>query len=75
VEIAERLEVPKVKFTPGPLPSQVDTTVPERVISPSPDNLRRAAEIAAEIGDEKLRETVQKAVSLALARGPEPEQK
>jgi hypothetical protein len=70
-EIAARLEVPKVKFAPGPLPSQVDTTPSAQAVLPSADDLRRAAEITAEIDDEKLRETVQKAVSLGLARGPE----
>src|SRR5579864_964061 len=43
-EIAERLDVPKVKFAPGPLPSQADMTPPATVVSPSPDDLWRAAE-------------------------------
>jgi hypothetical protein len=36
------------------------------------EQAREAAEIAAEIGDEKLRKSVERAVSLSLARGPDP---
>jgi hypothetical protein len=36
--------------------------------SPGPEELRRAAEIAAAVEDENLRESVEKAVSLSLAK-------
>ena len=68
-EIAQRLGVPKVRFAPGPLPSAQATEQPAAVVSPTPEDERRAAEIAAAIDDENLRESVQKAVSLSLARG------
>jgi len=67
-EIAERLGVPKVRFAPGPLPSHEATAAPDAAPSPGPEELRRAAEIAAAVEDENLRESVQKAVSLSLAR-------
>jgi len=66
-ELAERLDVPKVKFAPGPLPEPD----PPRVVSPvrvSPHDAELARAIASRIEDENLRESVQKAVSLALAR-------
>ena len=70
-EIADRLGVAKLKFAPGQLPSNDDAATRGTPLEPSAEHRRRAAEIAAEIGDEKLREAVQKAVSLSLARGPQ----
>jgi sugar phosphate isomerase/epimerase len=67
-EIAERLGVPKLRFAPGPLPSGEDVPPPNTAAAPSADDLRRAAEIAASVEDENLRESVQKAVSFGLAR-------
>jgi hypothetical protein len=67
-EIAGRLGVERLRFAPGPLPE----AAPERVetpVVPTPDEDARARDLAAEIGDESLRETVQKAVRLSLARG------
>jgi hypothetical protein len=67
-EIAERLGVTSLRFAPGPLPEPpVDAPV-ERV-EPTPEDDERAAAIASSIADEKLRESVQKAVRLSLARG------
>jgi hypothetical protein len=68
-EIAGRIGVAKVRFAPGPLPSAAEA-VQAAAPSPSADDVRRAAEIAAPIEDENLRESVQKAVSLGLARRP-----
>jgi len=68
VEIGRRLGVAKVKFAPGPLPSREDAAVSAGPPSPSADDVRRAAEIAAGIDNEELRQSVQKAVSLSLAR-------
>ncbi len=72
-DIATRLEVSAVRFAPGPLaesPPEEDAESPARARPvPSREELRAAAEIASSIEDEKLRESVEKAVSLSLARG------
>jgi hypothetical protein len=72
-DIAARLEVAAVRFAPGPLAEAVPDEGAEGPVRsgpvPSEDDLRAAAEIAASIEDEKLRESVEKAVSLSLARG------
>ena len=70
-EIAERLGVVKVRFAPGPLPSMEIVAAPAEPVRASPEDERRASEIAASIADEKLRASVQKAVSLSLARTAE----
>jgi len=67
-EIASRLGVPKVRFAPGPLPSGPAPAPVDEAVAPRPEDVTRAAEIAAGIEDEKLRQSVQKAVSLGLAR-------
>jgi len=67
-ELAERLGVPRVRFAPGPLP-EPDPEPDETPVAVSPQDLELARAIASRIADENLRETVQKAVSLALARG------
>jgi hypothetical protein len=71
-EIAERLtglgcSVAKLQFAPGPLP-EADDEAPPPPLEPTAAEEARADEIAAAIGDEKLRESVQKAVRLSLAR-------
>jgi hypothetical protein len=74
-EIRERLEgVDAIKFAPGPLPEPAV----EEVISPatapavaSPDQQRRAEELAAQIADEDLRKIVTKAIESALVNAPE----
>jgi hypothetical protein len=70
-EIARLLGVAKVRFAPGPLPSDGAVSQAKEAVLPTPDEVQRAAEIAASIGDENLRESVQKAVSLSLARSAE----
>jgi hypothetical protein len=67
-EIAEKLGVPKVRFAPGPLP-EPDVEAVENPVQVSPEDDERARAIASTIDDENLRESVQKAVSLSLARG------
>jgi hypothetical protein len=69
VEIAAKLEVPKVRFAPGPLPSAKPEAAPARPLEPGPEDRELAAAIAAAIESEDLRETVQKAVEFSLARG------
>jgi hypothetical protein len=66
-EIAGRLGVTSVRFAPGPLPEVTPEPVTQ-VIEPTPEDDARAHELAAAISDEKLRESVQKAVRLSLAR-------
>jgi hypothetical protein len=67
-EIAARLGVANVRFAPGPLPSEQVTVVSTEPARPTPEHERRAFEIASAIGDEKLRESVEKAIGLSLAR-------
>ena len=67
-EIAGRLGVAKLRFAPGPLPEPDEERVVTRVEA-TPEEEALASEVAAQIADEKLRESVQKAVSLSLARG------
>ncbi|MGH3026874.1 MAG: DciA family protein [Gaiellaceae bacterium] len=67
-EMATSLGVPALRFAPGPLPEPSEPPVEDR-ISASPEDEERARAIASAIDDEKLRESVQKAVSLSLARG------
>jgi hypothetical protein len=67
-EIAGRLGLPVIRFAPGPLASS-DRAAPATVLpEPSPDDLREAAGIAAEIAEKNLRKTVEKAAALSLAR-------
>jgi hypothetical protein len=67
-EIAGKLQVEKVRFAPGPLPEPDEEPV-SNPVEVSPEDAERARAIATGISDEKLRESVQKAVSLSLARG------
>jgi hypothetical protein len=70
-EIAAKLGVEKLRFATGPLPeADQDAPVPTPVET-SPEDDERARAIASSITDENLRESVQKAVSLSLARGRE----
>jgi hypothetical protein len=57
-----------VRFAPGPLPEPDEEPV-ESPVEVSREDAERARAIATGIEDEKLRESVQKAVSLSLARG------
>lgn len=67
-EIAARAGVERLRFAPGPLPEAAEEPVVEPLqVSDADAELARA--LAAGIEDEKLRETVQKAVSFSLARG------
>jgi hypothetical protein len=68
-EIAARLAVPKLRFAPGPLPEPPAEARAEPQLEVTPEDLELARAIASSISDEKLRESVQKAVSFSLARG------
>ena len=65
--IAERLGVPRLRFAPGPLP-EADEEPREPALEPTPEDDELARALATAIGDETLRESVQKAVRLSLAR-------
>jgi hypothetical protein len=72
-ELTERLrgvgyDVPRLRFAPGPLPTAAEEAAATPVRA-SPQDEERARAIASTISDEKLRESVQKAISLGLARG------
>jgi Dna[CI] antecedent, DciA len=69
-EIASRLELPAVRFAPGPLAGSAEPERRPPPPEPSVDEERAAAAIAATIQDPNLRKTVQRAVSLSLAREP-----
>jgi hypothetical protein len=66
-EIAARLGVHRLRFAPGPLPEQ-PAERPPPAVEPTPEEEAQAREVAAAISDEKLRESVQKAVRMSLAR-------
>jgi hypothetical protein len=70
-EIAAKLGVEKLRFAAGPLPEADEEESISNAIAASPEDEERARAIASSISDENLRESVQKAVSLSLARGRE----
>jgi hypothetical protein len=67
-EIADRLGVPKLRFAPGPLP-EAAADPPRLVPEPTVAEEELARSLVAGIEDPNLRESVQKAVRLGLARG------
>jgi hypothetical protein len=70
-EIAGKLGVEKLRFAAGPLPEADEDAAVFTPAAPTREDNERARAIASSISDEKLRESVQKAVSLSLARGRE----
>jgi hypothetical protein len=68
-EIAAKLGVDKLRFAAGPLPEADEDARVASPVETSPEDEERARAIASSITDENLRESVQKAVSLSLARG------
>jgi len=67
-EIAAKAGATAVRFAPGPLP-EADEERADEPVSTTPEDEERARAIASSITDQKLRESVQKAVSFGLARG------
>jgi hypothetical protein len=67
-EIAARLGLPAVRFAPGPIPR--DELAPEATPppEPSPEHVALAAGTASLIDADNLRKTVEKTMSLSLAR-------
>jgi hypothetical protein len=68
-EIAGKLGVEKLRFAAGPLPEADEEPAVPAPIETTPEDEERARAIASTISDEKLRESVQKAVTLSLAKG------
>ena len=68
-EIAGKLGVEKLRFAAGPLPEADEEAAVLNPVETTPQDEERARAIASSISDEKLRESVQKAVSFGLARG------
>jgi hypothetical protein len=67
-EIAARLGGDcRLRFAPGPLPEPPSEAGPEPVV-PSDEEAREAARLTGSMTHRKLRESVQKALSFALAR-------
>ena len=69
-EIARRVGVEAVRFAPGPLPAAEASREPIEGPTPTSEQRLEAAAIAASIDNPELRESIEKAVSLSLARGP-----
>jgi hypothetical protein len=68
-EIAARLDgAGRLRFAPGPLP-EPDLEPSVEAVVPSAEDARTAARLTRSMSHEKLRESVQKALSFALARG------
>jgi hypothetical protein len=70
-EIAGKLGVEKLRFAAGPLPEADEEAAVAAPVETTPEDEERARAIASSISDQNLRESVQKAVSLSLARGRE----
>ena len=68
-EIAGKLGVEKLRFAAGPLPEADEEAAVSTPVETTPEDEERARAIASSISDQNLRESVQKAVSLSLARG------
>jgi len=68
-EIAGKLGVEKLRFAAGPLPEADEEAAVAAPVETTPEDEERARAIASSISDRNLRESVQKAVSLSLARG------
>ena len=77
-EIADRLRATlgssapaRLRFAPGPLPDRSELasrSVPAARIEPSPEHVREARELAAVVGSEELRKSVEKAARMSLAK-------
>jgi Dna[CI] antecedent, DciA len=68
-EISERLPGrPRLRFVPGPLPDAVPEPMPPQPLEATPEQASEAATIASRIEDPELRESVVKAIKVALAR-------
>jgi hypothetical protein len=70
-EIAERLGVKAVRFSPGKvadaMPAEATAELPSAHPEPTAEERRQAAEIAAPIEDEELRDLVARAVAASMS--------
>jgi hypothetical protein len=70
VDVAARLGVPRVRFAPGPVPSDAPAPPAEASpprVEPGPRERAQAEQIVASIEDEELRELVARAAAASLA--------
>ena len=68
-EISARLPgKPRLKFVPGPLPDTAPDPPPPPRVEATPEQAREAADLAAGIDDQNLRESVAKVIKAALVR-------
>jgi Dna[CI] antecedent, DciA len=71
-EISSRLPGrPRLRFVPGPLPGSAPEALPAPTVETTPEQAREAAQLASPIEDPELRESVAKAIKVALARAPD----
>jgi predicted nucleic acid-binding Zn ribbon protein len=70
-EIAARFGVSAIRFAPGPLPSpgEPSSAPAAPAVVAGPEEVERAAALAAPIEDEELRALVARAAAASLARG------
>jgi hypothetical protein len=68
-EISARLPGrPRLRFVPGPLPAEAPQPASTTPLEASPEQAREAERMVAGISDRELRESVAKAIKIALAR-------
>jgi hypothetical protein len=68
-EISQRLPGrPRLRFVPGPLPDAAPEPLPPQPLEATPEQASEAATLASGIEDPELRESVAKAIKVALAR-------
>ena len=68
-EISARLPGrPRLRFVPGVLPEDAPDELPAPRREPTPEQVREAEEMTAEIRDRELRESVAKVIKAALVR-------
>jgi hypothetical protein len=69
-DVAARVGVPAIRFTPGPLPApEAEPPAPAApAVVPGREDVERAASLAAPIEDEELRALVARAAAASLAR-------
>jgi hypothetical protein len=67
-EIAARLEVPRIRFAPGPVPGPEPERPSPSPLAPTAAQEEQAAAVASPIEDADVRQSVQKAVLFSLAR-------
>lgn len=68
-EISSRLPGrPRLRFVPGPLPGSAPEALLAPTVEATPEQAREATQLASPIEDPELRESVAKAIKVALAR-------